>query len=98
MELDFKEVLLPYDKTGKLDGEEYILPFDDSMELTGFFICLSPKVIERLKLLEFAKAEGLKFDVECIERESGVKHNISFNSSVSGAWKFFELVDKFEGP
>ncbi|BDU63372.1 hypothetical protein BOFE_09120 (plasmid) [Candidatus Borrelia fainii] len=96
IELDLKEVLLSYDNRLKLDGEEYILPFDDSIELTGFWIYLTSELIERLELLKFAKTEGFKLDVECIERKSGVKNNISFNSSVSSSKKFFDLVDKFE--
>ncbi|AHF45632.1 hypothetical protein [Borrelia parkeri] len=96
IELDLKEVLLSYDDRLKIDGEQYVLPFDDSIELTGCWIYLNPGLMERLKLLEFAKTEGLKLDVECIERKSGVKNNFSFNSSVSSAQKFFDLVDKFE--
>ncbi|AHH12939.1 Hypothetical protein BHO_0002400 (plasmid) [Borrelia hermsii YBT] len=80
----------------ELADKQYILPFDDSIELTGFWIYLKSELNEYLKLVEFAKNEGLKFDVECVERKSGVKRNISFSFSVNGAQKFFDLVDKFK--
>ncbi|AHH04058.1 Hypothetical protein BHY_1107 (plasmid) [Borrelia nietonii YOR] len=80
----------------ELADEQYILPFDDAIGLTGFWIYLKPELNEYLKLVEFAKNEGLKFDVECVERKSGVKRNISFSFSVNGAQKFFDLVDKFK--
>ncbi|AOW96410.1 hypothetical protein AXH25_04470 (plasmid) [Borrelia miyamotoi] len=93
VKVDHKYLWLSYDQQLKLNWEQYFLPFDDSIELTHFIIHLEPSLGEHLQLLEFANKEGLKFDIECIERDSGMKRKISFHLSAGNSKKFFDLLD-----
>ncbi|WP_233275079.1 hypothetical protein [Borrelia anserina] len=94
--VEHKYLRSSYDgKQLELNYKQYFLPFDDSIDKTGFLIHLNTELGEHLGLLEVARNEGLRFDVECVERDSGVKRNISFSFSIDSAQKFFDIVDKF---
>nr|WKT13969.1 hypothetical protein LKV13_04980 [Borrelia sp. BU AG58] len=88
-----REVLLASNEF-KLEGDQYILSFDDSISQTGFFVDLDPQD-DYLKLAEFARGDGIKFCVKCIQRRTGVVENISFNLSTKGAKKFFDLIKRY---
>ncbi|AWG43300.1 hypothetical protein CR532_04700 (plasmid) [Candidatus Borreliella tachyglossi] len=77
------------------DGKQYKLPFDDSITKTGFLVKLDTDLGEHLRLAEFARGEeGLKFNVECVERESGIARDVSFDVSLEGGKQFFNLIDQ----
>ncbi|ETZ17996.1 hypothetical protein BDCR2A_01191 [Borrelia duttonii CR2A] len=86
-----------YDAPLELTGKEYLLPFDDSIELTGFYIYFDPALGEHLQLGDMSRTQGLKFNVECVERGSHGKNKVdfSFNFSVDSSKQFFDLFDKF---
>ncbi|WP_024654563.1 hypothetical protein [Borrelia hispanica] len=97
IEVAHKNLWRFYDAPLELNGKEYLLPFDDSIELTGFYIYFDPALEEHLKLREMSRTQGLKFDVECVERGSHGKSkvNFSFNFSVDSSKQFFDLFDEF---
>ncbi|WP_024653695.1 hypothetical protein [Borrelia persica] len=95
LEIAHKNLWWSYDIPLELNHEQYFLSFDDSIELTGFYVHLNPALGEHLKFREFARTEGLKLNVECVERGSDVKINFPFEFSISGAQQFFDLVDEF---
>ncbi|AYE36804.1 hypothetical protein DB313_04715 (plasmid) [Borrelia turcica IST7] len=88
-----QEVLLTSSQLKFEDGQ-YILSFDDSIPKTGFFVDLDSRD-EYLKLAEFARGDGIKFCVKCIERRTGVVRNISFKLSLEKGKKFFDLIEEY---
>ncbi|AHH07350.1 Hypothetical protein BCD_1284 (plasmid) [Borrelia crocidurae DOU] len=97
IEVAHKNLWVFYDTPLELTGKEYLLPFDDSIEFTRFYIYFDPALGEHLKLREMSRTQGLKFDVECVERGSHGKNKVdfSFNFSVDSSKQFFDLFDKF---
>ncbi|UGQ16813.1 hypothetical protein [Borrelia sp. RT5S] len=88
------EVLLASNDQLKFEGGQYILSFDDSISQTGFFVNLKPWD-GYLKLAEFARGDGIKLCVKCRQVRTGVVENISFNLSIKGARKFFNLIEQY---
>ncbi|WKC58676.1 hypothetical protein [Borrelia sp. P9F1] len=88
------EVLLASNDQLKFEGDRYILSFDDSISQTGFLVNFDPRD-GYLKLAEFAKGDGIKFCVKCVQIRTGVALNIPFNISVEGARKFFDLIEQY---
>ncbi|UPA17044.1 hypothetical protein bcCo53_001213 (plasmid) [Borrelia coriaceae] len=93
MEVPHEQLYSYFEQPLELKGQEYILDFDDSIDLSGFYIYLNSDLGEHLKLMEIAKNEGLKLEVECVERNSGVNRKLSFNLNVNDAQQLFDFID-----
>ncbi|WP_025408431.1 hypothetical protein [Borrelia coriaceae] len=93
IEVPHEQLYSYFEQPLELKGQEYILDFDDSIDLSGFYIYLNSDLGEHLKLMEIAKNEGLKLEVECVERNSGVNRKLSFNLNVNDAQQLFDFID-----